>query len=131
MARLQEDWSVATVQRRLHRRLDQWRGPRTEVVWTGTPRPGATNERPHVFDLNLTATARRVRGDAQFMDRNGPGIYRAQSPPSGLQGTTEHLARRTRWPPSSSSSDWWCASRASARRRSPSSSDQGEAEGGQ
>ena len=90
---LQEDWSVATVQRRLHRRLDQWRrNPRTEVVWTGTPRPGATNERPHVFDLNLLPPRLvAVRGDAQFMDRNGPSASTApQSPPSGLQGTTEH-----------------------------------------
>ena len=77
---LHEDWSVATVQRRLHRRLDQWRrNPRTEVVWTGTPRPGATNERPHVFDLNLLPPRLvAVRGDAQFMEPDWTeGIYRA------------------------------------------------------
>ncbi len=77
---LQEDWSVATVQRRLHRRLDQWRrNPRTEVVWIGTPRPGATNERPHVFDLNLLPPRLvAVRGVAQFMEPDWTeGIYRA------------------------------------------------------
>ena len=77
---LEEDWSVATVQRRLHRRLDQWRrSPRTEVVWTGTPRPGATNERPHVFDLDLLPPRLvAVRGDAQFMEPEWTdGIYRA------------------------------------------------------
>ena len=77
---LRDDWSVATVQRRLHRRLDQWRrNPRTEVVWTGPPRPGATNERPHVFDLNLLPPRLvAVRGDAQFMEPEWTeGVYHA------------------------------------------------------
>lgn len=67
---LQEDWSVATVQRRLHRRIEQWQQrPNTEVIWVGTPRSSATNERPHVFDLNLLPPrVVAVRGDAQVMD---------------------------------------------------------------
>ncbi|MEO7129958.1 MAG: hypothetical protein ABIZ07_01100 [Dermatophilaceae bacterium] len=66
---LNEDWSVGTVQRRQHRRLDQWRRrSQTEVVWVGTPQPGATNERPHVFDLGLLPPrVVSVRGDAEFM----------------------------------------------------------------
>ncbi|WP_404385368.1 hypothetical protein LL946_04950 [Knoellia locipacati] len=67
---LLEDWSVATVQRRGHRRLTQWRRrPQTEVVWIGSPRPGVTNDRPHVFDIGeLPPRVVAVRGDAELMD---------------------------------------------------------------
>ena len=63
------DWSVATVQRRGHRRLAQWqRRPQTEVVWVGPPSAGATNERPHVFDIGaLPPRVVAVRGDAELM----------------------------------------------------------------
>lgn len=66
---LLEDWSVATVQRRGHRRIGHWRrSPQTEVLWIGSPRPGATNESPHVFDLGgLPPRVVAVRGDAQLM----------------------------------------------------------------
>lgn len=66
---LQEDWGVATVQRRLHQRIDQWRQhPHTEVLWVGSPHPAATNERPHVFDLGLLPPrVVSIRGDAQLM----------------------------------------------------------------
>lgn len=66
---LQDDWGVATVQRREHRRLRQWqRSPHTGVLWIGTPQPGATNERPHVFDLGLLPPrVVSIRGDADLM----------------------------------------------------------------
>jgi hypothetical protein len=54
VAFLEDDWSVSLVQRRVHRRLAQWRrDPRTLVTWVGSPAAGATNERPHVFDVGL------------------------------------------------------------------------------
>lgn len=66
---LAEDFAVNLVQRRSHRRLEQLRrDPRLLVAWLGSPAPGATNERPHVFDLGrLPARAVMVRGQAQFM----------------------------------------------------------------
>jgi hypothetical protein len=66
---LLESWTVATVQRRAHRRLAQWRQhPQTEVLWVGIPRPGATNENPHVFDIGrLPPRVVSVRGDAEAM----------------------------------------------------------------
>lgn len=69
---LLEDWSVATVQRRGHRRVAQWqRRPQTEVVWVGRPRAGATNERPHVFDIGaLPPRVVAVRGDAEVMPQD-------------------------------------------------------------
>jgi hypothetical protein len=67
---LNDDWSVDLVQRRSHARLAQLRRePRTLVTWVGDPAPGATNERPHVFDIGrLPARAVFVRGTAWFMD---------------------------------------------------------------
>jgi hypothetical protein len=67
---LNDDWSVDLVQRRSHARLAQLRRePRTLVTWVGDPAPGATNERPHVFDIGrLPARAVFVRGTARFMD---------------------------------------------------------------
>lgn len=66
---LQDDWSVATVQRAQHRRISQWRRrPQTGVVWVGAPRPGITNERPHVFDIDeLPPRVVAIRGDAEIM----------------------------------------------------------------
>ncbi len=67
---LNDDWSVDLVQRRSHARLAQLRrDPRTLVTWVGEPAPGATNERPHVFDIGrLPPRAVYVRGTARFMD---------------------------------------------------------------
>lgn len=66
---LLDGWAVGTVQRRAHRRIGQWRQrPQTEVLWVGTPREGATNENPHVFDLGmLPPRVVSVRGDAEVM----------------------------------------------------------------
>lgn len=66
---LAEGFAVNLVQRRSHRRLEQLRrNPRLLVAWLGSAAPGATNERPHVFDLGrLPARAVMVRGHAQFM----------------------------------------------------------------
>ncbi|MEQ4299976.1 hypothetical protein ABNF97_01065 [Plantactinospora sp. B6F1] len=66
---LGDDWSVSLVQRRGHRRLGQWRrNPHTLVSWVGAAAPGATNERPHVFDLGLLPPRLvSVRGSAEFM----------------------------------------------------------------
>jgi hypothetical protein len=66
---LEPDWSVSLVQRATHRRLDQWRrDPRTLVTWVGTPAPGATNERPHVFDIGLLPPRLvAIRGTATLM----------------------------------------------------------------
>lgn len=67
---LQPDWSVELVQRRSHTRLRQLQAePRLMVTWVGAPRPGATNERPHVFDIGqLPPRAVFVRGTAAFMN---------------------------------------------------------------
>lgn len=66
---LEPDWSVALVQRRTHARLVQLRrNPRVLVGWVGSPAAGATNERPHVFDIGrLPPRAVFVRGTARFM----------------------------------------------------------------
>lgn len=67
---LAADWSVALVHRRTHARLAQVRrDPRVLVTWVGDPAPGATNERPHVFDLGeLPPRVVLVRGTAQVAD---------------------------------------------------------------
>jgi hypothetical protein len=66
---LLENWWVATVQRQVHRRVGHWqRHPQTEVLWVGSPRADATNERPHVFDIGrLPPRLVSVRGDAELM----------------------------------------------------------------
>jgi hypothetical protein len=66
---LEPDWSVSLVQRAGHRRLEQWRrDPHTLITWVGTPAPGASNERPHVFDLGLLPPrVVAVRGTASAM----------------------------------------------------------------
>jgi hypothetical protein len=67
---LQPDWSVHLVQRRSHARLRQLQVDRRLLVsWIGSPRPEASNERPHVFDLGrLPPRGVFVRGTAAFMD---------------------------------------------------------------
>jgi len=78
---LARDWSVATVQRRSHRRLAQWRrDPRTEVTWVASPAPDATNERPHVFDIGqLPPRLVSIRGNAEQMsDEWTADVYFAQ-----------------------------------------------------
>ena len=66
---LADGWAVDLVQRRGHRRIAQWRrDPHTTVTWVGGPAPGATNERPHVFDLSLLPPrVVSIRGTAEEM----------------------------------------------------------------
>jgi hypothetical protein len=66
---LTDGWAVDLVQRRGHRRIAQWRrDPRTTVTWVGSPAPGATNDRPHVFDLSLLPPrVVSIRGTAEEM----------------------------------------------------------------
>jgi hypothetical protein len=69
-APIDDDFTVWLVQRKVHKRINQWRrNTRTEVVWVGTPAPGSRNDSPHVYDLNLLVP--RVvflRGDVEFLD---------------------------------------------------------------
>jgi pyridoxamine 5'-phosphate oxidase-like protein len=69
---LADGFSVDLVQRRVHRRLEQLAAnPRLLVAWIGSPAPGASNDRPHVFDLGrLPARAVMVRGTAELMDED-------------------------------------------------------------
>ena len=85
---LAEGFAVNLVQRRSHRRLEQLRrDPRLLVAWLGSPAPGATNDRPHVFDLGrLPARAVMVRGHAQFMGE-------AWTWDTYARARAEHLAR--------------------------------------
>lgn len=85
---LAEGFAVDLVQRRSHRRLEQLRrDPRLLIAWLGSPAPGATNERPHVFDLGrLPARAVMVRGQAQFMSE-------AWTWDTYARARSEHLAR--------------------------------------
>jgi hypothetical protein len=66
---LEDDWSVSLIQRRVHARIAQMqRNDHALVTWVGTPAPGATNERPHVFDIGrLPPRAVYLRGRAVFM----------------------------------------------------------------
>lgn len=88
---LRPDWSVATVQRRGHRRIAQWRDrPQTEVRWSGAPSPAASNENPHVFDLGLLPPrVVAVRGDAHQMPAEWTEqIYREAVTSQRQQGHT-------------------------------------------
>lgn len=69
VAVLCDDWTVDLVQRNVHRRLNQIRrNPRTEIVWTGPPRPDSVNDRPHVYDFGLEIPqVVFVRGLAEMM----------------------------------------------------------------
>lgn len=88
---LEDDFSVDLVQRRTHQRLRQLRrDPRVLVTWVGDPAPGASNERPHVFDIGrLPARAVFVRGTARFMDDEWTlACYRRQVEEQRSQGFT-------------------------------------------
>ncbi len=67
---LADDWSISLVQRRSHQRMNQMRrDPHILVTWVGSPAPGATNERPHVFDIGqLPSRVVFVRATTEFMD---------------------------------------------------------------
>ncbi|MFZ5871354.1 MAG: hypothetical protein ACOYXW_12645 [Actinomycetota bacterium] len=90
------DWSVSLVQRRAHARLAQWaRDPRTLVAWVGTPAPGATNERPHVFDIGqLPPRVVAVRGDAELQpDEWTVRVYREHLDAQRARGFTRAPVR--------------------------------------
>lgn len=67
---IDDEFTVWLVQRKVHKRIGQWRhNRRTEVVWVGTPAPGSRNDFPHVYDVNLLIPrAVFLRGDAEFLD---------------------------------------------------------------
>jgi hypothetical protein len=69
-APVDDTFTVWMVQRKVHKRIGQWRrNPRTEVVWVGSPAPDSRNDSPHVYDLNLgIPRAVFIRGDAEFLD---------------------------------------------------------------
>jgi hypothetical protein len=69
-APVDDDFTVHLVQRKVHKRIGQWRrNPRTEIVWTGTPAAGSRNDSPHVYDFSLLVPrVVIIRGDAEFMD---------------------------------------------------------------
>jgi hypothetical protein len=88
---LEPDWSVAMVQRSAHVRLAQIRrDPRVLATWVGAPAPGATNSRPHVFDLGrLPPRAVFVRGRAELMGAQWTeGCYRREVDRQRAQGHT-------------------------------------------
>ncbi|WFE36336.1 hypothetical protein [Micromonospora sp. WMMD975] len=93
---LEPDWSVSLVQRAGHRRLDQWRrDPHTLVCWVGAPAPGATNERPHVFDIGrLPPRAVAVRGTAAVMPPDWTlAVYRREVARQRAAGCTRAPVR--------------------------------------
>jgi hypothetical protein len=69
-APVDDAFTVWMVQRKVHKRIGQWRrNPRTEVMWIGAPAPDSRNDSPHVYDLNLAIPrAVFIRGDAEFLD---------------------------------------------------------------
>jgi hypothetical protein len=69
-APIDDEFTVWLVQRKVHKRIGQWRrNPRTEVVWVGDPAPDSRNDSPHVYDLNLLVPRGVfLRGDAEFVD---------------------------------------------------------------
>lgn len=88
---LEDDWSVSLVQRRVHARIRQLqRDDRALVSWIGAPARGATNERPHVFDIGrLPARAVFVRGRVEFMGEDWTErLYRAQIERQRARGHT-------------------------------------------
>lgn len=88
---LNEDWSVDLVQRRLHARLAQWRhDPHACASWVGSPAPGATNEHPHVFDIDtLPPRAVFIRGEVRFLDADETErIYRREIEVQRAHGNT-------------------------------------------
>jgi hypothetical protein len=89
---LNPDWSVDLVQRAQHARLSQWRhNPHTLVTWVGGPATGATNDHPHVFDINtLPPRAVFVRGAVRFLDAaETERIYRREIEAQRAAGFTK------------------------------------------
>ncbi len=89
---LNQDWSVDLVQRRQHARLAQWRrDPHTLVIWVGTPAIGATNDHPHVFDIDtLPPRAVFIRGTISFLDADETErIYRREIEAQRAHGFTK------------------------------------------
>lgn len=93
---LEPDWSVSLVQRAGHRRLEQWRrDPHTLVTWVGAPAPGATNERPHVFDIGLLPPRMvAIRGTASVMPPDWTiDVYRREVARQRASGFTKAPVR--------------------------------------
>ncbi|SCE66565.1 hypothetical protein GA0070607_0134 [Micromonospora coriariae] len=93
---LEPDWSVSLVQRAGHRRLEQWRrDPHTLVTWVGSPAPGATNERPHVFDIGLVPPRMvAIRGTASVMPAEWTiAVYRREVARQRASGFTKAPVR--------------------------------------
>jgi hypothetical protein len=91
VAPIDDDFTVWLVQRKVHKRIGQWRrNPRTEVLWVGTPAPGSRNDSPHVYDMNLLVPrAVFLRGDAEFTDeRELLERYAMQSAANRARGWT-------------------------------------------
>ncbi|WP_433616541.1 hypothetical protein ACQP2P_15055 [Dactylosporangium sp. CA-139114] len=89
---LEDDWSISLVQRAGHRRLGQWRrDPRTLVTWVGASAPGATNEHPAVFDVNLLPPRLvAVRGRAELMPPEWTvAVYRRRVSEQRARGFTK------------------------------------------
>jgi hypothetical protein len=90
-APVSDDFTVCLVQRKVHKRIGQWRrNPRTEVVWVGAPAPGSRNDNPHVYDFNLLAPrVVFIRGDAEFVDQHATwAMYQNQSALHRARGWT-------------------------------------------
>ncbi|WP_017934729.1 hypothetical protein [Nocardioides sp. Iso805N] len=67
---LNDDWTVDTVQRAMHRRVKQLeRDGRVLVMWSGEPAADSVNDSPSTFDLGLTIPrVVFVRGVARPLD---------------------------------------------------------------
>jgi Pyridoxamine 5'-phosphate oxidase len=90
-APVDDDFTVWLIQRKVHRRIGQWRrNPRTEVLWVGTPAPDSRNDHPHVYDFNLLVPrAVFIRGDAEFVDEGTTlQVYLRQSAMHRARGWT-------------------------------------------
>jgi hypothetical protein len=90
-AAVADDWSVTLVQRNAHKRIGQLRrSPRLEIIWTGSPAPTSTNDRPRVYDFGLLIP--RVvflRGAVEFLDERQTILrYRKQTAALAAKGLT-------------------------------------------
>lgn len=97
-APIDDDFTVWLVQRKVHKRIGQWRrNPKTEVVWMGTPAPGSRNDSPHVYDMNLLVPRGVfLRGDAEFLDGEATvAAFEKQTAINLARGQTK-APRRTR-----------------------------------
>lgn len=93
---LNPDWSVDLVQRQQHARLAHWRAdPHALVMWVGPPAPGATNEHPHVFDIDtLPPRVVFVRGSVTFLQpEDTERIYRRNLEAQRASGFTRAPVR--------------------------------------